>query len=85
MNIGDRFSLRLALPHRVEATIVSADEHTVVAECVHRCDPPCYLLSMRETLPIEGRIRYRYDDFARLFMPMAENALALPSSNAISI
>lgn len=38
---------------------------------------------MRGTLPIEGRVRYRYDDFATLFVPMAEDALALPPAQPL--
>jgi hypothetical protein len=78
MNIGERYSLHWKHPHRIEAVITALDPAHVVAEATHRCDPPCDLLAMKQQLPLEGVIRYKYADFAQIFQPMAQDALALP-------
>ena len=78
MNVGQKFSLRWKHPHRIEATITELRQNDLVAEVDHRCPPSCFLQASRSTLPIHGTLVYRYEDFANLFQPMAEDALALP-------
>lgn len=81
IRLGSRWSLAWKHPHRIEATIVALEESAVLCAVVHRCGPECELLQMRATLPIEGEVRYRYADFARIFVPMAE-AIALPGGQS---
>lgn len=76
---GQKYALRWQFPHRIDATVVALEQAEVVCEVTHRCDPMrCYLAQMRRSLPIDGELRYRYPDFAKLFEPMAEDAIALP-------
>lgn len=79
VNVGERFSLAWKHPHRIEATIVELGPDRVLVESVHRCPPTCYVLQMRATLPIEGRMAFRYEDFDKLFQPMNTQAIALPA------
>jgi hypothetical protein len=79
MQIGERYSLAWKHPHRLEATIVALESDHVVCEVDHRCGFACHLKAMKNTLPIEGRMIYRYDDFAKLFVQMNTDAIPLPA------
>lgn len=70
--IGRKFSLRWKYRHRVEATVLALETDYILTDAIHRCGFGCELGKM-----IGGETRYRYDDFAMLFQPMAENAIAL--------
>ena len=78
MNVGQCFSLKWKHPHRLEARIMELRENDLVCDVDHRCPPTCELQQMRTNLPLHGILVYRYDDFAQMFQPMAEDALALP-------
>jgi hypothetical protein len=78
--VGSRWSLFWKAPHRLEATVTSLEADHVVAQVDHRCGFACALKAMSNTIPIEGELRYTYADFAKLFVPMADDAIALPSS-----
>lgn len=80
--VGSRWALAWRHPHRIEATVIALEAEYVVADVVHRCPPTCELLQMRATLPIEGRLRYTYAAFDRLFERMAEGAIALPGATS---
>lgn len=80
--VGSRWSLAWKHPHRLEATVTALEQDHVVAEVDHRCGFSCYLMGKRVTLPIEGTMRYRYADFSALFVPMADDAIALPSGKS---
>lgn len=78
MNIGQRFSLAWKAPHRIEATITSFEPDYVVVHADHRCLPHrCKLQGLRESLAIHGEMRFRYADFAQLFLPLNDDAIAL--------
>ncbi len=77
MNVGERYSLAWKHPHRIECEIVALERDHVVVDAVHRCPPTCGILQMRATLPIEGRMRYGYPDFAKLFIRLNPDAIAL--------
>jgi hypothetical protein len=77
--VGTRWSLAWRHPHRLEAVVTALEPDHVLCEVDHRCGFACYLKGMRGALPIEGPMRYKYDDFAKLFVPMAEDAIALPA------
>lgn len=77
MQIGERYTLAWKLPHRIECEIVALEPDHVIVEAVHRCPITCKILQMRETLPIEGRMPYRYDDFVKLFVRLNVDAIAL--------
>jgi hypothetical protein len=79
ISVGSRYSLAWKHPHRLEATVTALEPDHVLAQVDHRCGFACYLQQARGTLPIEGEMRYRYADFALLFVPMAEDAIALPA------
>jgi hypothetical protein len=79
IHVGDKYTLAWKLPHRVECEIIELQCDYVIVEAVHRCPITCYLVQMRQTLPIEGRMRYRYPDFAKLFLPLNADAIALPA------
>ena len=79
MNVGERYALAWKAPHRIECEIVELGADTVTVEAVHRCPVTCYLLQMRATLPIEGRLRFRYADFASLFLKLNTDAVPLPA------
>lgn len=74
--IGRRFSLRWKYRHRIEATVAALEADYLVCDVTHRCGFGCELSSMK-SLGLNGEVRYRYDDFAMLFQPMAEDAIAL--------
>ena len=78
MNVGERFSLAWKHPHRIECEVVELGADRVVVEAVHRCPFTCELMAMRATLPIEGRMAYRYDDFDKLFVRLSDG-IALPA------
>ena len=78
MNVGERYSLFWKAPHRIECEVIALEQDRVLVESVHRCPPTCGLLQMRATLPIEGRMAYRYDDFAKLFVRMSDG-IPLPA------
>lgn len=79
MNIGEKYTLAWKMPHRVECEIIALENGYVCVDAVHRCPATCYLLQMRKTLPIEGVMRYTYGDFAQLFLPLNNAAIALPA------
>jgi len=79
MNVGEKYTLVWKAPHRIEATITDLERDYVVVEANHRCPVTCTLLQMRATLPIEGAMRFRYQDFAQLFLPLNADAIALPA------
>lgn len=79
MNVGQRFSLAWKHPHRIEATITGFEPDYVVVEAEHRCPATCKVQQMRTTLPIYGEMRFRYADFAELFLPLNVDAIALPA------
>lgn len=79
MNVGEKYSLSWKMPHRLECEIVELAPDGVIVDAVHRCGFDCYLVQMRATLPIEGRMRYSYGDFAKLFLPLNPDAIALPA------
>jgi hypothetical protein len=82
MQVGDRYSLAWKYHHRIEATIVALHERHLIAKTEHRCSN-CDMTEFRETLPLEGTLPYKYDDFGKLFVPMApEDAMALPGSKS---
>lgn len=78
MNVGERYSLAWKLPHRIECELIALEPDRVIVEAIHRCPPTCKILQMRETLPIEGRMAYRYDEFAKLFVKMSDG-IPLPA------
>lgn len=80
MNIGERYALAWKLPHRIEATVVALEPDHVVVESVHRCPVTCRILQMRQTLPIEGELRFKYADFGLLFVRIPDGAIALTTS-----
>lgn len=75
MTTGERYTLALKYPHRVEATIMELRSDYLIAECIHRCDSSCYLQGMRNTLPLHGQRAFFYDQFAEQFLLMAEDAI----------
>ena len=78
MNIGERYALVWKHPHRLEATIIDLEPDGVVCEVDHRCGFACYLKQMPSTLPIQGTMRYRYGDFAKLFVLIPDGSIPLP-------
>ena len=78
VNIGERYSLFWKAPHRVEVEIIALEQDRVLVEAVHRCPVTCYLLQMRQTLPIEGLLQFRYQDFDKLFVRMSDG-IPLPA------
>lgn len=79
MNVGEKYTLAWKMPHRIECEIVAFEPDYVVFEAQHRCAPTkCKLQAMRTTLPIHGEMRFRYDDFAKLFVQLNADAIALP-------
>lgn len=81
MNIGERFTLAWKHPHRIECEITALEQDRVVVNAVHRCPVTCELLQMRATLPIEGRMAFRYQDFDKLFQRMSDG-IPLPHDYA---
>ena len=79
MQVGEKFTLAWKLPHRVECELVELTRDYIFVEAVHRCPITCYLLQMRQTLPIEGRLPYRYHDFPKLFVRIPDRSIALPA------
>jgi hypothetical protein len=79
VNIGERYTLAWKNPHRVECEVLELGPDSVIVEAVHRCGFDCYLVQMRTTLPIEGRLSFRYHDFAQLFVRVNPDAIALPA------
>ena len=79
MQIGERYTLKWKLPHLLECEIVALESGYVCVDAVHRCPPTCLILQMRATLPIEGAMRFRYQDFASLFLPLNADAIPLPA------
>lgn len=80
MNLGERYSLAWKAPHRIEATITAFEPDYVVVNADHRCPPTrCKLQGLRDALPIHGELRFRYADFAQLFLPLNADAIALPA------
>jgi hypothetical protein len=63
MEIGDRFTTRFRVPHRIDAIIVAFDRDTVVVDAFHRCEPFCWLLrDFAHNLKIDGpRMKYAID------------------------
>lgn len=79
--VGQTWSMRWSMPHRLEVTIIELQQDVIVCETVHRCKPmDCMLQTMRKTLPIHGRMKYEYRDFARWFLPINRDAIALPAA-----
>lgn len=79
MNIGETYTLIWKAPHLLECVIVDLEPDYVIVEANHRCPVTCKILQMRATLPIEGRMRFRYQDFVQLFLPLNADAIALPA------
>lgn len=79
MNIGDKFTLAWKMPHRIECTITAFEADYIVVQADHRCPMRCELQGMRTTLPIHGEMRFRYSDFAKLFVQLNVDAIALPA------
>lgn len=79
IQIGSRWTLKWRHPHRLEAVVTALEPNYVVCEVDHRCPFSCYLQGMRNTLPMEGTMRYSYGDFAELFVPLNADAIALPA------
>ena len=79
MNVGERYTLAWRHPHRVDATIIALEADYIVADVDHRCPITCEMQQMRATLPMHGRFKYAYDDFAKLFVPLNPDAIALPA------
>lgn len=77
ITVGSRWALAWKHPHRIEATIVAFEQDVLIAEVDHRCPITCYLQQMRTTLPLHGMVRYTYREFAKMFVPMVEDAIAL--------
>jgi hypothetical protein len=77
VNIGEKYTLIWKAPHRIECEIVALEKDYVCAVAVHRCPPTCVILQMRQTIPIEGEMRFRYQDFASLFLPLNADAIAI--------
>ncbi len=78
IQIGARFALRWPkYAHLLNAEVVALEADCLVVDLDHRCGPLCYLQQMRGTLPIHGRHKYDYRDFADAFEPLAEDAIAL--------
>lgn len=80
--VGLRYSLAWKHPHRIEAVPIELTQDHVLCEVEHRCPPTCPLLQMRQALPIEGRMKYDYAAFATMFVPMAEDAIALGTTKS---
>lgn len=80
ISVGSRWTLAWKLPHRIECEVLELGPDGVIVEAKHRCGFDCYLQQMRTTLPIEGRLRYHYDDFAKLFQRMSDG-IALAGSS----
>lgn len=83
MNVGDRFSLGWKHPHLLEATVLELQRDRVLCEVVHRCPLQCFMWEFRNTMPMSGQQRLRYDDLGnpKLWVPMAPaDAVALPGS-----
>ena len=78
ISIGSRWSLAWKHPHRLEATVTALEPDYIVCEVDHRCGFACYLKASKTT-PIEGEMRYTYADFAKLFVRMNPDAIALPA------
>lgn len=78
MNVGERYTLFWKAPHRIECEIISLEHDGVKVEAVHRCPITCYLVQMRQTLPLEGPLTFSYADFTKLFLPLNRDAIALP-------
>lgn len=79
MSVGERYSLAWKFPHRVECEVVELGPDRVTVESVHRCPPTCYVLQMRATLPIEGLMSFRYQDFSTLFVRIPDGSIPLPA------
>lgn len=86
VNVGERYSLAWRYGHRIEATIVDVQSNTIVADCDHRCAPDCYLLrDYPSSLMLSGRRTFLPREFAEQFVPMAEDALALPPATSVEL
>lgn len=78
MQVGEKYALKWPrYPHLLDATIVALERDYVVCETLHRCTLGCYLKSMQRTLPLDGRIKYDYHDFAEMFAPVNTEAIPL--------
>lgn len=77
--MGETFTLAWKHPHRIECVITALEPDVVVVDAVHRCPMTCKILQMRQTLPLEGTMRFAYRDFAKLFLPLNADAIALPA------
>jgi hypothetical protein len=75
--VGEKYTLAWKMPHRLECEIIELARDGVIVEAMHRCPISCYLMQMRRTLPIEGRMTYRYKDFAQLFVRIPEGSIPL--------
>lgn len=75
--IGRKFSLKWRYRHRVEATVLALEADYILCDSLHRCGFACDIGKM-----LGGETRYRYDDFATMFLPMAEDAIALSGGRA---
>ena len=79
MNIGERFTLAWKHPHRIEAEIIALEQDRVLVDAEHRCPPTCMILQMRQTIPIEGLMSFRYQDFSALFVRIPDGSIPLPA------
>lgn len=72
--VGSRWSLAWRYRHRVEVTVLALEADHVVTDAVHRCGFSCDVGKM-----LGGEMRYTYPDFAKLFVPLNPDAVALPA------
>lgn len=77
--VGSRWALMWKAPHRIELEVIELTADAVVVESVHRCGFDCYLQQMKTTLPIEGRLTFRYHDFPKLFVRIPDGSIPLPA------
>ncbi len=77
MQVGETYELAWRWPHRLTATIVELTQDHIVADAVHRCPITCYLQQMRNTLPLDGTVRYDYRFFSDVFVRVPEGAIPL--------
>lgn len=79
ITIGSRWALSWPrFPHLLDATVIALEQEHVVCDVAHRCGAQCYLQAYRKALPLHGRTRIEYRDFAQFYVPMATEAIALP-------
>lgn len=80
ITVGSRWSLDWPkYAHLLDATVVALEQEHVVCDVAHRCGIGCPLQAMRATLPLHGRHKIEYRDFAAYYVPLAEDAIALGS------